>query len=158
MAMRMAAVLCALLLALCGSARAEDIAADGFSFTPPEELSARLAGGEAQGGIVYAAESDDGALRLIVLCQRVKRSADTSTAALIGRLSEGEAELQEPIAVGDTEFAVSTETVEEGGRSVYFRTATAVRDGRQITFFIIDYDGAHADMPERLVKSVQWNQ
>ena len=149
-----------LLVAPCCRAEGERFTADGFSFAPPEMLVSQPVDEEAKNlGVVYAGQSEDGTLRMLAIIRGVRRSADTSVAALLARMGEGEnVELTGSVTAGDTEFVLSTETAGESGREVYFRTATAVRDGKQIMLFFIDTTGAYAELPEQTAQSVQWNE
>lgn len=153
-------VLAALMLGWCGALSESDVALGTLSFTPPEGLVAQtIADEDAQRGIAYAAQSEDGHLRLIVLCEKVRKSGDASTAAMLERLGgKSEAGVSKTVDAGGIEFALASEQLDEGGRSVYFRTAAAVRNGELITIFILDYDGAYPELPEQLVKSVRWSE
>ncbi len=151
-----------LVLLLLSAAFAEAMEADAgvFVFDLPAELKPiEVSQEQKRVGMVYAAQSDSGDLRLVVNVQKVKRSGDTSTAAFIDwRLRDGNAELFEPIMAGDTEFAISCENVAEAGENVCIRTAVAVYKGEQITFLIIDRGSTRSDLPEKLVRSVKWTK
>ena len=151
------ALLLCLTVTVCMAEQAP-VAADGFTFVPPDGLRALALDKEAsEQGVVYAAQSEDGTLRMVALCSAVRRSSHTSTKALMDGLGDdGNVALNGSVMAGDTEFALSTQTVAEGDSSVLFRSAAAVRGGKQITLFFIDFSGDHGELPAQVAGSVQW--
>ncbi len=148
---------CCLLLAAASAEASRVLVRDaGIAFTMPEEMSERALPEEAKAaGALFAAETEDGSLRLVLTAGPLRRKGIETASELADRhRKDGNVTVQDPVTVNGLEFILSDEVAEEDGGPVVFRMATAVVHETQITFFFIDRTGEHSGVPREVVGSV----